>query len=154
MSVLTDHTKSIQEVSNDIQLDANNKKSSDIRFVKTILQGQVVRQGDIYIHCVSQDFTKGRLSESRKLAMGDTQGSRHIAEAPAQVFQGIDLPTYMLNQYRGSKLKLLNAVGGPFIESEARFIISHPEHSNVSLPMGCYQISHQLDPRTATRVKD
>jgi hypothetical protein len=123
---------------------AEENKVAEVRRIEKMKEGQVVRQGDIYIHCVAEDHKRGDQVGNRQLAMGDSMGSRHVAEAPARIFRGVRVPSWC-----GS-----NTFLGPVVVSEDRFVITHPEHAHVDLPAGTYQITHQLDARSAERVKD
>ena len=105
--------------------------------------GQVVRQGDIYIHRVADDHPRGK-PVGPKLAMGDLMNARHIAEAPAECFEGVKLPHYCA----------AGTFMGPVIVSSAEFTVAHPEHAAIRLGAGCYQVTHQMDARTLERVKD
>lgn len=135
-------TANILEVMEKINQTAQNN-IQDERFIKKIAIGKVVRQGDIYIHCVGFEHKSGDLLKSNQLAQGTSKGSRHVAESPAQCYNGTTLPSYCNNAFLG-----------PLIKSGQRFIISHPEHAHISLPAGCYQITHQMDARTLERVRD
>ena len=116
----------------------------DVRFIKRIEVGQIVRQGDIYIHKVDENHSHGALQTNNQLAIGNSKGSRHIAESPAKCYTGTNKPKTCKDAI----------FLGPMVKSESRFTISHPEHANIELPAGCYQITHQLDPRTQERVRD
>ena len=107
--------------------------------------GEHVRQGDIYIVRVPDNHAHGEETKDRQLAQGESRGSRHIAEAPAKVYAGTTAPSHALN----SRLFL-----GPCVQSDAEFMISHPEHANVILTAGTYQIVHQMDALTLKRVQD
>ena len=115
----------------------------DTREVKAITPGEVVRQGDIYIHRVKADHPHGKAVESRQLAVGTNQNARHIAEAPAKIYEGTTAP-------EGVITRLL----GPCIIADKPVRVSHPEHAHVTLPPGAYQITHQMDARTLERVRD
>lgn len=116
----------------------------EVRFIEKIAVGCVVRQGDIYIHAVEATHQRGKRLKSRQLAIGETMGSRHIAEAPASVFAGTTRPEWCDQR----------TFLGPLVKSKARFVVTHPEHAHVSLPPGEYQITHQMDARTMARVQD
>lgn len=135
---------SVTEAHDHLMKDAEAKVSTEVRFIKDIEVGKVVRQGDIYIHAVQDNHPKGAKAQSRQLAIGTTNGSRHMAESPSQVFEGTQIPEWCA---RGTFL-------GPVVQSDKRFVVSHPEHAHVSLPPGCYQITHQLDAATLQRVRD
>lgn len=127
-----------------VENEATTKVVRETRFIDKIEVGEVVRQGDIYIHRVKNTHKKGDLSRSRQLALGETQGSHHVAEAPSEVYVGTTLPPKVAER----------TFLGPLVESEERFEVSHPTHANVSLPAGFYQITHQMDARTLQRVRD
>ncbi len=133
-----------EEVHSRVQHEAKEKNVQALRTVLEILVGKVVRQGDIYIHRVQESHAHGKELKSRQLALGNTQGSRHMAEEPAQVFEGIKLPEWCA---AGTFL-------GPLVKSKKAFKVGHPEHAHVILPAGTYQITHQMDARTLQRVRD
>ncbi len=117
------------------------------REIETIEIGQAVRQGDIYLHRVSDAHAHGALrrgGDARKLAIGNNANSRHVAEDPAVCFEGTTLPSWC---QAGTFL-------GPLVKSPDRFTVSHPEHAALSLPGGIYQVTHQMDARTLDRVAD
>ena len=118
-------------------------KGDDRRVSLTV--GKHVRQGDIYICRVSDTHAHGEEIKDRQLAQGESRGSRHIAEAPAKVYAGTSAPANALNA---------RAFLGPCIVSDSPFMISHPEHANVILTAGTYQIVHQMDAMTLKRVQD
>lgn len=127
-----------------IEEEANAKAIGSTRVVHKIEVGQVVRQGDVYIHAVALKHPHGAETKDRQLAIGNTQGSHHVAAAPCKVFVGTTPPAYLT----GTPLL------GPCVESETRFEVTHPVHPHVSLPAGCFQVTHQLDSRTMQRVRD
>lgn len=136
------------EIHSRIEREAVEKAVPELRFVGSIDLLQHVRQGDIYIHRVADDHPHGKRAESNQLAVGDTQGARHVAESTASVYVGTALPP--LPEIDPQRLPLL----GPCIVADDRFTITHPEHAHVSLPAGVYQVTHQMDARTFDRVRD
>lgn len=128
----------------EIERLAKANAKPEIRFIKEIAVGCVVRQGDIYIHAVEATHAHGDKLKDRQLALGNTQGSRHIAEAPATIYAGTTIPEWC------DRRTFL----GPLVKSKKRFVVTHPEHAHVSLPAGEYQITHQMDARTMDRVVD
>jgi hypothetical protein len=108
-----------------------------------IQEGQVVRQGDIYIHCVSANHPHGKELESRQLAIGSQLGARHMTGEGARLFEGTTRPKWFTGQFMG-----------PCIIADKPVRISHPEHAPLVLPVGTYQVSHQTDARTLDRVRD
>ena len=137
-------TMSTQEIIQNIETSAKDRMVTTDRVVKSLPVGKHGRQGDIYIHSVDKTHQHGAAMESRQLAQGISQGSRHIAEHPAKIFEGTTLPKNCAN---GTFL-------GPMISCDVEFRISHPQHADVILPPGNYQITHQMDARTLQRVRD
>jgi len=134
---------SIDKLITEIETQAETQHKQDDRIVETIEVGQVVRQGDIYLHRVAHDHPKGDKLVDHQLAQGESKGSRHVACVDTEVYQGVTAPDYI-------DLDLL----GPLIQSEKQIHISHPEHAHFYLPAGTYQVTHQMDARTRERVKD
>lgn len=114
-----------------------------VRHIESISVGQFVRQGDIYIHCVDENHAHGPATDNRQLAMGETQGSRHVIEGECAVMEGTTTPDWATR-----------ALLGPLVKLFKRGTVTHPEHAHVSLPAGTYQITHQMDARTLERVRD
>jgi len=140
---MTKENISINDMLNEIE-NYYEEMDTDFRFIKSMEIGKIVRQGDIYINKVAEDFPHGSLKKDKQLAEGTSTGSRHMAEAPAECYVGTTIPEYYSEK----------AFLGPFVKSSERFVVSHPEHADVSLPIGCYQVSHQLNPSTLQRVRD
>ena len=126
-----------------IQDKAKELAIQDKRTVVEMAIGKVVRQGDIYIHCVGGGHKRGQELKTRQLALGESMGSRHIAEAPARVYEGLNAPDW-------ARTELL----GPCVVSDLPFTITHPEHAHIALPAGVYQVTHQMDARTRKRGID
>ena len=127
-----------------VTVEAGQKAVAGVRFIKVMTIGQVVRQGDIYLHRVAAEHPRGEATQNRQLAIGTTRGSRHVAEAPAEVYVGTTRPEYC------DERTLL----GPVVVSRERIVVTHPEHAHYSLPAGTYQVTHQTDARTLARVQD
>lgn len=119
----------------------NGKEARDLRMVRTCPVGDVaLRQGDIYIWRLPA-LPKGCTQRAdRQLALGQSVGSRHVAEAGPVLY---DLPE-----------KARHPLLGPVIEAPERFTVTHPEHAHLSLPSGTYQVGYQLDMRTRRAVAD
>jgi len=117
------------------------------RIIEQIEVGQVVRQGDIYLHAVTNNYPRGAIRTgevARQLALGSNMNARHVAESPAVVYEGTALPEWCA----------AGTFMGPLVESDAPFTVSHPEHAAICLPRGTYQVTHQMDARTLERVRD
>lgn len=123
---------------------AAQKPQTERRVVKAIKPGQAVRQGDIYL-VATENLKAGKPVTSRQLAPGETQGSRHIAEAPCQIFESPGHPIKGIAS---------NALLGPVVESTQPWNLAHPEHAHVTLPPGQYQVVYQLDFAAQRRVQD
>lgn len=137
-------TKSVVSTLERIEREAVANKVAETRTIHSLAVGKVVRQGDIYVHRVDAKHAHGRALTDRQLAVGVTQGSRHVAESPAKVFEGMTAPEWCQP----------GALLGPCVVSRKRFTISHPEHAHLSLPAGTWQVTHQRDARTGGGVQD
>ena len=96
-------------------------------FPEAAVDGDYFRQGDLYIW--KRDKMPKDLSESkeRQLAPGSTKGARHIAEGDVAIFT----------------TKGGDALQGPWLKVESKCTVTHPEHGNVVLPNGNYEITYQ-----------
>lgn len=119
----------------------------DVRTVDAIAVGQFVRQGDLYIRRIKAPTTGWKETQNRQLAPGSTQGSRHTVSESVRVLVS---PTPM--QRRSTERGL--AFEGPQLVSKDRFTVSHPEHADISLPGGCYEVLYQSDFQSQQRAKD
>lgn len=126
--------------------EAESKSSQEVRFIEKMEVGKVVRQGDLYVHCVESSHPKGKQLPITQLVPGVSQGSRHCVDG-GRVFEGKALPKWMPNGRS-------DVVMGPVVENGERFTVTHPEHAHVSLPPGCYQVTYQLDAQSLQRVQD
>lgn len=126
-----------------IETEAKEKNVHDNRTVTEFQIGKVIRQGDIYLHMVSPDHPHGDKTENRQLAIGASNGSRHMALDPAKVYDGTKAPEWCGDVFLG-----------PLVQSDKPFVVAHPEHANIECPAGTYQITHQMDARTLQRVQD
>jgi hypothetical protein len=126
-----------------IEKDAKSNHVKEVRYVEAIIIGHVIRQGDIYVHRVSDDHARGQKLKTQQLVRGVTMGSRHVAESPAKLYEGVQAPAWAAR-----------ALVGPVIVSEGRFKVSHPEHAWLDLPPGVYQVTLQMDARTNQAVQD
>lgn len=106
------------------------ESTSEVRFVRTVSAGDEVRQGDVYLWPCKHPSGKAVTHSRHQLAPGNTKGSRHIAVGRLKVW---------------APDKSAGPLVGPVIESDERFFVEHPEHANISLPSGCYQVGYQRD---------
>jgi len=126
------------------EIEAAAVPRQEVRLIRSMSPGQVVRQGDIYIHRVADSHAHGPMAATRQLALGETMGSRHLALAPSKVYVGTKPPEWCQ----------ASTFLGPLIVSKDRFVVGHPEHAHISLPGGRYQITHQMNAITMQRVVD
>ncbi|MEQ8767182.1 MAG: hypothetical protein RL885_24945 [Planctomycetota bacterium] len=133
--------KTIQDQLSAIQTAAESC-DVDVRIIKSMEIGQFPRQGDIYVTRVADDHPRGVALDSRQLAIGNTLGSRHVADESWNVYEGT------CGTADGEELL------GPCIHSDTGGAITHPEHADLHLPPGTYQVTHQMDARTRDRVAD
>ena len=92
--------------------------------------GDAFRQGDIYI--TRRDVVENRFvlgSVDLQLAPGTTQGSRHCLDS----CEGVE----MYRDRNGDALQ------GPLIRLFVERTITHPEHGDVVLPPGTYEVTYQ-----------
>ncbi len=133
------------EIYNKLEEKAKEIKVEGLRKTLNMKIGQVDRQGDIYIHRVEDNHPHGDELKTKQLAIGESQGSRHIAGAKFKVYQGTSHPKWVDNKH---------FLGPCIVLDEGFEMITHPEHANFALSAGTYQITHQMDLRTQTRVRD
>jgi len=111
--------------------------------------GDVMRQGDVYLIRVPNDWPRGKARTDRQLAPGSTQGSRHVAEEPFGVFDGVKLPDWFTAKgfAPGPVIVLAPGVGDG--------LVSHPEHLySRHAADTTWQTSYQQDAATRQRVMD
>ncbi|MCC6573148.1 MAG: hypothetical protein IT462_05090 [Planctomycetes bacterium] len=112
--------------------DAARTSKHAVREIKSLKEGEAVRQGDIYVTCLKKlPAKRGKALATRQLAPGSSQGSRHCAE-------GEDLTLY--SPTPGS-----TELTGPLIVAKRNFKITHPEHAHFVMPAGIYQVTYQRD---------
>jgi len=125
-----------------IQEFAANLAVKETRTIAEMSVGEWVRQGDVYIEKVDSLSGWGETTD-RQLAPGTTQGSRHMVVGSVTVFACPNTAQVV----RGR-------MAGPQIDAKEPFRVGHPEHADMELPAGTYQVWYQTDPRTQQRVLD
>ena len=121
----------------------------DTRVVEAIKTGQWARQGDVYIVAIDPaEVENWKPTDNRQLAHGETAGSRHTVDSSVTVLANPG--GYTTQVISRGVARLL----GPQIQAKDRFTVSHPEHADISLPAGNYQVCFQCDPQTQKRVQD
>ena len=120
----------------------------DTRVVDEIEIGQWVRQGDVYLTRIAAP-SEWKETKNRQLAIGTTIGSRHTVDGSVTVLANPENGRVVRSNIRG-RAKCF----GPQVLSPDRFTVEHPEHADISLPGGCYQVQFQVDPASMQRVQD
>jgi hypothetical protein len=131
----------------------------EVRYIKQCKVGTVpAHQGDVYLHRVVETWPRGNILGTRQIAVGDTQGSRHVAEGDGvTVYAGKNLPECFAAPTWAASLtpkQIKDIFLGPVIVADKRFKLTHPEHAYHCLPAGVYQVTYQADSRARARVQD
>lgn len=123
------------------------------RLVDMVKELHGVRQGDLYLWRVASieereplaemlrrawpDFRLEKLgpkTSNRQLAPGTTRGSRHEISAADAAAVSVYAPSQESHPCEG-----------PLIVADVRFSIVHPEHAEIQVPAGTYQVIYQRD---------
>jgi len=103
----------------------------DLRFVRTCREGDEIRQGDIYLYPLDETPGYERVARaSLQLAAGTGPGSRHVVVGSAHAYDPPQPP---------------DPLAGPLLHAWGRVTLTHPEHADVSLPAGWYEVRYQRD---------
>jgi hypothetical protein len=121
------------------------KNDATQRFPEAASCGDSWRQGDVYVTLIDGVPSGAKIDTKpgMQMATGNTQGSRHCLDSLVGV-----------TVYRLPNPDMLD---GPVIVLNRERTLTHPEHGDVVLPPGTYQISYQrnLDSEErAQRVAD
>lgn len=113
-----------------IKTHAEEIKNDELQRVETCSVGDAWAQGDVLLVCL-EAVPQGaeRVKTERQLAPGTSQGSRHLLDALGGIVM-----------YR---LPNPTPLDGPVIEAERRFVVTHPEHGDISLPAGVWGVVYQ-----------
>jgi len=128
----------VKEVLKRIQAEAEEAKP-DLRWVRTCREGDAIRQGDVYLYPLDRVPNHGPVLETRQVAQGESQGSRHIVDGEGTLLERLD----------GGR----DPLAGPYLLAEKRVTLTHPEHAHISLPAGWYEIRYQRDFQEVQRVR-
>lgn len=125
---------------------AKKLNKQEKRVINEFPIGKAIRQGDIYIHRVSNDHPVGDMLDIRQIADGTSLGARHILVGDVKVYQGIELPVYV---------NKLWPLGYTFDIGDEGATITHPEHAWDCIQVkGRYVTTHQMDMMTMRKVSD
>lgn len=122
-----------------------------VRDCRDLQIGQCVHQGDIYLHRVPDSHPRGALLGTRKLAVGQGEGSNHMAEGDGvSVYAGVAAPKGFSAPDGIDVQDLL----GPVVVADADWLNTHTTHAHHQLGCGTFQVTYQADLLTMRRVVD
>lgn len=151
-----DVVKSVAGVSlSDLLAEMRGLQEMSLRERCDLGVGEVVHQGDVYLHRVPNDWPRGQEWGSRQVAVGHSVGSRHVATGESvEVYAGKKLPE-ALNGLTGNAR---SAVLGPVVVVSGKMVLTHPEHADAQVTSTkgshTYQVTYQLDWSRQQRVQD
>ena len=126
-----------------VQTSAEAIRNDEAATVGTVSPGDVVRQGDLYLVCITGHTPKKLApTKERQLAPGTTQGSRHALAGACAIHTAIDAKEVITTLHKlvpatGSVLAIdATALVGPVFETLGQVEVQHPEHGNRILPEG------------------
>lgn len=139
------------------------EQKAEVRVLRRAVAGEtVIHQGDVYLHAVPKDHKRGKPIGTRQVAVGNTIGSRHIAEGEGvTVHEGAKLPPAFkkpdwAKDFRQDQIERIFL--GPLVSVDegSTMTLTHPEHAyhKVTDSSVDWQVTYQGDPRTAARVAD
>ena len=144
-----------------LDLIISNVASPDVRDVRDLKIGEVIQQGDVYIHWMPLDWPRGKLLGTRQIAVGNTVGARHVVVGLGfEVYEGVKLPDYVKFVRLPARLRepAKKAILGPVVVLTSPLAtgegLPHPEHAHFILPCGVGQVQYQLDGKTMLAVMD
>lgn len=145
-------TATVQDVATDVNAireSAEHLDAAKVEVIATASPGDVIRQGDLYLICLDGPVA-GKDSQTRQLAPGTTQGSRHVAEGRCQVRQP-DSAQQVAETIRRliPRADVHAELLGPVVHCPADappVMITHPEHGDRGLPPGTtWAVYYQRD---------
>lgn len=139
-----------------VQAVLNAKPDAEVRVTRRMEVGSVDRQGDIYIHRVADDHPRGKRLGTRKVAVGDGEGSNHLAEGEGvEVYEGVQMPEWVkAPAHVEDKSAWTKEMLGPVVVVKDAVQHTHTTHAHHHLPGGTYQVTYQADEATGRRVRD
>lgn len=141
--------ETIEKIQEQAKINAARDKEQKVKTVPLMKVGEVIRQGDIYIHKVADNHPVGEQLDRRQLADGHSIGQRHMLLGEFKIYEGVELPSWV-DKSTNQRLGYAFDVTG-----ECRN--SHPEHDHYLFledRKGRYQVTYQLDMQTLRKVSD
>lgn len=133
-----------------IQKIAKSIPDTEVRVCRRLDLGDVLHQGDVYLHRVADDHPRGAELGTRKVAVGEGEGSNHIVEGEVEVYHGTKFPPIVIQDWALENPDCL----GPVIVAANECVLTHPKHAHHRMPAGVYQVTYQRDEATKRRVAD
>jgi len=131
-----------------VENHAKEISKQDTRVVNEHVVGNVVRQGDVYIHFVDDSFKVGEELQIKQIADGVSMGARHILKGHVKVYECDTLPEYMHSDFDGMVSYAFDVYGDGAV-------LTHPEHAHIEMGFkGRCIVTYQMDMRTRQRVQD
>lgn len=141
--------------------EAAAKSLQEVRDNRKMLIGGVGHQGDVYIHRIPKILSAWDvlIEEHHQVALGNTIGSRHIAEGTnLQVFwpKSIELALKQcpIKGWVSKMDQMAQFCLGPIIISKSDWTLTHPEHAHHLFSEGCFLTTYQGDLTTMRQVQD
>lgn len=129
----------VREIAEQIK---NNKPAK----VGTVSQGDVIRQGDLYLVAIDSIPKNAKPTRERQLAPGTSQGSRHILVGDCEVFTMDVEQVSKLIKKALPNCDVPTALIGPVFRTIGEVTVGHPEHGHRTLPAGeCFAVVYQRD---------
>lgn len=128
----TQEVRTVSKVIQEVQSTGEAIKNDEPQiFPAAANVGDNVRQGDIYIVKLEDDFNVSDLkrTEVKQLAEGVSKGSRHIATGDVEIFER-----------KGGNYTVLD---GPVLKVNSKATVEHPEHGDWKLEKGFYGVNFQ-----------
>ncbi len=129
---------------------ANTIPDTEVRVCRRLDLGDVLHQGDVYLHRVADDHPRGAELGTRKVAVGEGEGSNHIVEGHVCVYRGAKFPPAVDASWARENPDCLR----PVVVADEECVVTHPKHSHHRIPSGVYQVTYQRDEATRQRVVD
>jgi hypothetical protein len=126
--------------------------------------GETGHQGDVYVHPIKSKPSAWDVlvGEHTQVALGNTMGSRHIAEGNVKVYwpkskdeAGKTCPIALFKNRKTpiSDVERKSCLG-PVVVSDGPWTLEHPEHAHCQFPAGTYLVTYQFDEMTRINVRD